>query len=104
MREEGQAVSIAQLCRWFGVTRSTFYYRPPVRSAPRPPVVDTTVEAQIRTIIEAEPVAGLRMITARVRRASIAPVNHKKTRRALGRRHDPSLLRARWVVPPDRDH
>ena len=27
MRAEGKAVSIAQLCRWFGVPRSTFYYR-----------------------------------------------------------------------------
>ncbi len=58
MREEGQTVSIAQLCRWFGVPRSTVYYRPPVRPAPRPPVVDPTVEAQIRTIIEAEPPPG----------------------------------------------
>lgn len=83
MREEGQTVAIAQLCRWFGVPRSTVYYRPPVRPAPRPPVVDTTVEAQIRTIIEAEPAAGVRMITARVRRASGAPVNHKKIHRIV---------------------
>jgi hypothetical protein len=127
-------VAIAQRCRWFGVPRSTVYYRPPVRSAPRPPVVDTTVEAQIRTIIEVEPVAELRMITARVRRASVAPVNHKKIHRIVKLnnwqvrqrpqghrsrvqgwasratqpderyRHDASLLRARWVVPRDRDH
>ena len=83
MREEGHTVAIAQLCRWFGVPRSTVYYRPPVRAAPRPPVVDTTVEAQIRTIIEAEPAAGVRMITARVRRASVAPVNHKKIHRIV---------------------
>ena len=38
MREEGQTVSIAQLCRWFGVARSTFYYRPPEAAVPRPPV------------------------------------------------------------------
>ena len=43
MREEGQAVSIAQLCRWFGVARSTFYYRPPVTAVPRPPVVDAAL-------------------------------------------------------------
>jgi hypothetical protein len=46
MREEGKAVSIAQLCRWFGVPRSTFYCRPPVGQAPRSPVVDKPLEAQ----------------------------------------------------------
>jgi HTH-like domain len=45
--------------------------------------VDTTVEAQIRTIIEAEPAAGVRMITARVRRASAVPVNHKNLHRIV---------------------
>jgi hypothetical protein len=30
MREEGHTVTIAQLCRWFSVPRSTVYYRPPV--------------------------------------------------------------------------
>ena len=33
MRAEGKAVSIAQLCRWFGVPRSTFYYRPTTAGA-----------------------------------------------------------------------
>ena len=81
MRSEGQDVSIAQLCRWFGVARSTFYYRPPP-TAPRVPVLDAALVATIRTIIEAEPAAGLRMITARVRRASSVPINlgrHLKT-------------------------
>ena len=67
MRAEGKAVSIAQLCRWFGVPRSTFYYRP-MTTGPRPAVLDSALVATIRTIIEAEPAAGLRMITARVRR------------------------------------
>ena len=66
MRAEGKAVSIAQLCRWFGVPRSTFYYRPTV-AGPRTPVLDAALVASIRTMIEAEPAAGLRMITARVR-------------------------------------
>ena len=70
MREEGRTVSIAKLCRWFGVPRSTFYYRPPVSAAPRVPVIDAALATQIRTIIDAEPVVGLRMITARVRRQS----------------------------------
>jgi len=82
MRAEGQQVSIAQLCRWFGVARSTFYYRPTV-TTPRPPKIDRALATQIRTIIDAEPAAGLRMITARVRRASATPVNRKKVHRIL---------------------
>ena len=42
VRAEGQMVSITQSCRWFGVPRSTLYYRPAVGTA-RPPVIDTTV-------------------------------------------------------------
>jgi putative transposase len=82
MRSEGKSVSIAQLCRWFGVPRSTFYYRPAAGS-PRPPVLDRALVATIRTIIEAEPTAGLRTITARVRRKSATPVNRKKVHRIL---------------------
>src|SRR5205823_14677547 len=83
MREEGTVVSIAQLCRWFGVARSTFYYRPPPAAAPRVPVVDTALERTIRGIIDADPAAGLRMITARVRRDAATPVNRKKIHRIL---------------------
>ena len=82
MRSEGKIVAIAQLCRWFGVPRSTFYYRPPpVRR--RTPVVDPALVTTIRTIIEGEPAAGLRMITARVRRTSPVPINRKKVHRIL---------------------
>ncbi len=83
MHEEGKPVSIAQLCRWFGVPRSTFYYRPPADAVPTPPVVDRALEAKIRAIIDEEPAAGLRMITARIRRAADAPVNKKKIHRIL---------------------
>jgi putative transposase len=83
MREEGKAVSIAQLCRWFGVPRSTFYYRPPASSAPRLPVVDKELETKIRAIIDTEPAVGLRMITARVRRTADGPVNKKKIHRII---------------------
>jgi putative transposase len=83
MRDEGQTVSIAKLCRWFGVPRSTFYYRPPAATASRVPVVDQAIEAQVRGIIDANPAAGLRMIVARIRRAAAAPVNRKKIHRIL---------------------
>ena len=45
MCAEGKAVSIVQRCRWFGVSRSTFYYRP-MTGVTHVPVVDTTVEAR----------------------------------------------------------
>jgi len=77
MRAEGKAVSIAQLCRWFGVPRSTFYYRPTM-AGPRTPVLDPALVATIRTIIEAEPAAGLRMITARM--VFTPPLGHYATR------------------------
>jgi putative transposase len=82
MRAEGKAVAIAQLCRWFGVPRSTVYYRP-MTTGPQPVVLDSALVATIRTIIEAEPAAGLRMITARVRRSSPVPINRKKVHRIL---------------------
>lgn len=28
LKEEGYAVSISQLCRWFGIPRRTVYYKP----------------------------------------------------------------------------
>ena len=83
MREEGQTVSIAQLCRWFGVPRSTVYYRPPTKVVPKLPIVDKDLERRIREIIDAEPAVGLRMITARVRRTAEVPVNKKKIHRIL---------------------
>src|SRR4029077_895917 len=82
MRAEGNAVAIAQLCRWFGVPRSTFYYRP-TTGAVRVPALDPALVATVRAIIEAEPAAGLQMITARVRRASPVPINRKKVHRIL---------------------
>lgn len=87
MREEGKTVSIAQLCRWFGVARSTFYYRPPPDQVPKAPVIDPVVEAKIRAIIDAEVVIGLRMITARIRREADTPVNKKKIHRIIKLNH-----------------
>src|SRR5262249_21827548 len=49
----------------------------------RPPVVDAALEARIRARVETEPVAGLRMITARIRREAAEPVNRKKIHRIL---------------------
>ena len=80
MRAEGNAVSIARLCRWFGVARSSFYYRP---TAPAPPVIDAGLALRIRRIIETNPAYGVRMLTAVVRRELGARVNRKRVHRIV---------------------
>jgi len=80
MRAEGNAVSIAQLCRWFGVPRSTFYYR---GDSPVPSVLDAAVVEVVRQVIDRNPTYGLRRITALVRRELQAAVNRKKVHRIL---------------------
>jgi len=50
MQAEGKPVSIAQLCRWFVVPRSTLYYRP---ATAQPAVIDPELSEQVRTIIDA---------------------------------------------------
>jgi putative transposase len=59
MRAEGREVSIAKLCRWFGVSRSSFYYRP---GALTEPVIDAALAELIRRVIEENPAYGLRRI------------------------------------------
>jgi putative transposase len=54
MMEEGNEVSIAALCRWFGVPRSSFYYRPRARSA-RP--CNPERVGLVRQIIDANPLS-----------------------------------------------
>ena len=82
MRAEGNEVSIARLCPWFGVPRSTFYHRgPPERRQSR--AIDAAVVEAVRKIIDANPTYGLRRITALVRRELQAAVNRKKIHRIL---------------------
>ena len=56
MAEEGTPVSIEKLCRWFGLSRRTYYYKP-VKSAPK---VNETLAGQIGGLIEEMPTAGYR--------------------------------------------
>ena len=81
MREEGHKVSIARLCRWFGVPRSSFYYRP--QPAAAPPAMSADLVGMIRGVIEENPTYGLRRITAMVRRRAGAPVNRKRVHRIV---------------------
>ena len=58
MAEEGTPVSIEKLCRWFGLPRRTYYYRP-VKSAPK---VNEILARRIRGLIEEMPTAGYRTV------------------------------------------
>lgn len=80
MCDEGKKVTISQLCRWFELPRSSFYYKNEVRQA-RP--IDKDLESTIRIIIDENPVAGLRMITAIVRNKYGIKANRKKIHRII---------------------
>jgi putative transposase len=58
LRAEGLEVSIAKLCRWFGVARRTVYYRP--RKAP--PRVREDLATPVKQPIEQEPSFGYRTV------------------------------------------
>jgi len=80
MAGEGRTVSIAAMCQWFGLPRSTFYYQP---KKPKPPVMDEALTKQIRRVIDENPVYGLRRITAIVGRELGRRINRKKVHRIL---------------------
>ena len=56
MAQGGDRVSVSQLCRWFGVPRRTFYYKP-TRSEPR---INEVLAQRIKQLIEEMPTAGYR--------------------------------------------
>lgn len=58
LQAEGCVVSMAKLCRWFGVPRRTMYYKP-VKSAPR---VDPRYAEPIKALIEESPSFGYRTV------------------------------------------
>lgn len=82
MRDEGRTVSTSQMCHWFGVPRSSFYYEPKLKVA-RPCQLDEALVEMIREIIEEEPCFGVRRITAVLRNQLMLKVNRKKVRRIV---------------------
>ena len=58
LRADGYQVSISRLCRWFGVSRRTVYYRSR-KSAPR---VREDLLRPIKALIEQEPSFGYRTV------------------------------------------
>ena len=80
MRQEGKVVSIAQLCRWFTVPRSSFYYTTRRRG---PGILDAALTMLVREIIDANPTYGLRRITALLRRQVDRQINRKAVHRIV---------------------
>jgi putative transposase len=58
LMDDGYEVSVSKLCRWFGVPRRSFYYKP----TQSPPKVQAHFEAPIKALIEAEPSFGYRTV------------------------------------------
>ena len=83
MEAEGNRVSIGKLCRWFGVARSSFYYRPEFTATPKRAVIDVELAETIRQVIEEDPAYGVRRITVIVRRKLKRQVNRKKVHRII---------------------
>ena len=58
LKDDGFEVSVAKLCRWFGVPRRTVYYRP----TKAPPQVRPELAEPIKKLIEEEPSFGYRTV------------------------------------------
>jgi len=58
LREEGVAVGLSQLCRWFEVPRRTVYYKT-VKAAPK---IDARYAEPIKALIEDNPSFGYRTV------------------------------------------
>lgn len=56
MLDEGDAVSLSQLCRWFNMPRRSLYYK----QTKRKPKVNTIIASQIKEFIDKHPEAGYR--------------------------------------------
>ena len=52
LKEDGYEVSIAKLCRWFGVPRRTFYYKPIKKAIPK---LQERLVSPIKQLIEENP-------------------------------------------------
>ena len=60
LKDEGVAVPMTKLCRWFEVARRTMYYKP----ARAPAKVNPELAVPIKEMIEAEPSFGYRTVAA----------------------------------------
>jgi len=58
LKEEGYAVSISQLCRWFDIPRRSVYYKPTKKQ----PIVQERFARPIKQMIEEHPSFGYRTV------------------------------------------
>jgi len=58
LKDDGYAVSISQLCRWFGIPRRTVYYK----TTKKPPTVQERFAGPIKQMIEENPSFGYRTV------------------------------------------
>ena len=64
LKEDGYEVSIAKLCRWFGVPRRTFYYKPIKKAIPK---LQERLVSPIKQLIEENPSYGYRTVAGLLR-------------------------------------
>ena len=62
LQEDGIAISMAKLCRWFGVARRTVYYQPTKAPTKAPTEVNEALATPIKALIEEEPSFGYRTV------------------------------------------
>jgi putative transposase len=80
---EDKRVPLTRLCTWLDLPRSTAYYQPRERSAPRR---DHAFEMIVRDIIEDHPTFGIRRVWATLRHRLKFVVNRKRVARLFKRR------------------
>ena len=81
LRAEGKSVSVAKVCRWLGVPRSTAYYRPRERKAAP---IDGFVAHVIHEVIQQEPTWGVGMVWGHLRfQLGFDTLNRKKVARIM---------------------
>lgn len=76
-------MSLTTLCTWLDLPRSTAYYQPRERSAPRR---DHAFEMIVRDILEEYPTFGIRRVWATLRHRLKFVVNRKRVARLFKRR------------------
>ena len=81
--QEGQRVPLTKLCAWLGLPRSTAYYQPRQRSAPRR---DHAFEMLVYDIVQEHPTFGIRRVWALLRFTFHFCVNKKRVARLFKRR------------------
>lgn len=89
-------MSISQLCKWFGVPRSSFYYKNHRAQAPQ---VSESLEQAIRKVITEFPTYGVRRIWAVLRNRDGILVNRKAVHRIVKLRGWQKSQRAKGFRP-----